>query len=93
MSNKGTVLVTGANGYIAARTVEAFLQAGYTVRGTARSKTTTQGLRDALAKYGDKLEIVEVPDITAPGAFDNAVQGMIHPQSHPSTRDLTHASG
>lgn len=75
MTGKGLVLVTGANGYIAARTIEAFLLAGYSVRGTARSAATTQGVRDALAPYTDRLEIVEVPDITAAGAFDEAVKG------------------
>jgi nucleoside-diphosphate-sugar epimerase len=75
MSSKGLVLVTGANGYIAARTVEAFLKAGYSVRGTVRSKPSARGLLDALPEYADRLEIVEVPDITVPGAYDEAVKG------------------
>ncbi len=74
-NGKGIVLVTGANGYIAASTVEAFLDAGYSVRGTVRSKSSADGLVDALSKYADRLEIVEVPDITVPGAFDEAVKG------------------
>lgn len=74
--SKGVVLVTGANGYIAARTVEAFLQAGYTVRGTVRSLTSAAPVKKALAAFGDKLSFVEVPDITAPGAFDEAVKGV-----------------
>ena len=73
--SKGLVLVTGANGYIAARTIEAYLQAGWSVRGTARSASTTKPLVDALSQYASKLEIVEVPDITAVGAFDDAVKG------------------
>ncbi len=76
MPSKGLALVTGVNGYIAARAVESFLQAGYSVRGTARSVSTTSGLRHALAQYEDKLEIVEVADITVKGAFDEAVKGM-----------------
>ncbi|KAH8887623.1 NAD(P)-binding protein [Thozetella sp. PMI_491] len=76
MASKGLVLVTGANGYIAARTIEAFLKAGYSVRGTARSKPSTHPLFEALSEYADKLEIVEVPDITAAGAFDEAVKGV-----------------
>ncbi|KAK4150249.1 hypothetical protein C8A00DRAFT_18189 [Chaetomidium leptoderma] len=76
MAGKGRVLITGANGYIAARTVEAFLKAGYSVRGTVRSKTTAQSLVDALSKNGDKFELVEVPDIIVPGAFDEAVKGV-----------------
>ncbi len=75
MSSKGLVLVTGVNGYIAARTVEAFLKAGYSVRGTARSASTTHDLINTLPEYAGKLEIAEVPDITAIGAFDEAVKG------------------
>lgn len=74
--SKGLVLVTGANGYIAARTVEAFLQAGYSVRGTVRSQKSAAGVVAALSSYGEKLSIVEVADITAPGAFDEAVKGV-----------------
>jgi len=75
---KGLVLVTGANGYIAARTVEAFLQAGYSVRGTVRSSSSAAGLLSTLPEYvaNGALEIVEVPDIVAPGAFDAAVEGV-----------------
>jgi nucleoside-diphosphate-sugar epimerase len=76
MSSKGLVLVTGANGFIAARTIEAFLQAGYSVRGTVRSVANSQSLVQALKQYGDKFELAEVKDITAPGAFDDAVKGV-----------------
>ena len=82
--SKGTVLVTGANGYIAGSTIEALLDAGYSVRGTVRAKAKAHALLDALSRYGDKLEIVEVPDIAAPGAFDEAVKGnfLAYPSSN-----------
>jgi nucleoside-diphosphate-sugar epimerase len=76
-SSKGLVLVTGANGYIAARTVEAFLQAGYSVRGTVRSLKSAAAMTQALAAYGDRLSFAEVPDITTPGAFDAALDGVV----------------
>lgn len=76
MSDKPIVLVTGANGYIAGSVVEAFLKAGYAVRGTVRSKASGDSLLKALSSYGSDLEIVQVPDIVAPGAFDTAVKGM-----------------
>ncbi|KAG8671224.1 hypothetical protein FPOAC2_04551 [Fusarium poae] len=76
MSDKSIVLVTGANGYIAGSVVEAFLKAGYAVRGTVRSKASGDPLVKALSSYGSDLEIVEVPDIVAPGAFDAAVKGV-----------------
>jgi nucleoside-diphosphate-sugar epimerase len=78
MTSKGVVLVTGANGFIAARTVEAFLKAGYSVRGTVRSKVTGEGLVQAISTIpaAGKFELVEVPDITVAGAFDEAVKGV-----------------
>ncbi|QPC58215.1 hypothetical protein HYE67_000446 [Fusarium culmorum] len=76
MSDKPIVLVTGANGYIAGSVVEAFLKAGYAVRGTVRSKASGDSLVKALSSYGSDLEIVQVPDIVAPGAFDTAVKGV-----------------
>jgi nucleoside-diphosphate-sugar epimerase len=75
MASKGTVLVTGANGYIAARTVEAFLNAGYSVRGTVRALSSANEVKKALSEHADRLEFVEVPDITIPNAFDEAVKG------------------
>jgi nucleoside-diphosphate-sugar epimerase len=77
MTSKGTILITGANGYIASVTVGAFLDAGYSVRGTVRSLKSAQGLLKTLQNYVDarKLEVVEVPDITVEGAFDEAVKG------------------
>ncbi|KAF5000747.1 hypothetical protein FGRMN_1515 [Fusarium graminum] len=81
MSNKPIVLVTGANGYIAASVIEKFLQSGYAVRGTVRSKSSADSLVEALSSYGNDLEIVQVPDILAPGAFDSAVKG-VHAIAH-----------
>lgn len=60
-----TVLVTGATGFIAAHLVEQLLDAGYTVRGTARQAPPA-------GRTG--LEYV-VADLTRPGAFDEAVNG------------------
>ncbi|KLU84618.1 hypothetical protein MAPG_03658 [Magnaporthiopsis poae ATCC 64411] len=73
---KGFVLLTGLNGYIAAQTAAALLAAGYSVRGSVRKSSSAAQVVAALAKYGDRLEVVEVPDITAPGAFDEAVKGV-----------------
>ncbi|EOO00522.1 putative nad dependent epimerase protein [Phaeoacremonium minimum UCRPA7] len=73
---KGTVLVTGANGYIAGRVIEAFLLAGYHVRGTVRSASSVKALISALENYHNNFDVVEVPDITASGAFDEAVKGV-----------------
>jgi nucleoside-diphosphate-sugar epimerase len=93
MSHNSIVLVTGANGYIAARTAEAFLKAGYSVRGTVRSKSSAKDLLDALSEYAGRLEIVEVPDITVPSAFDEAVKGESSPIILPYGLSLLTISG
>jgi nucleoside-diphosphate-sugar epimerase len=77
-SERPTVLVTGANGFIAGRTVEAYLKAGYNVRGTVRSEKSSKLILETLASYvsAGQFTIVLVPDITEPGAFDEAVKGV-----------------
>lgn len=87
MATRGLVLVTGANGYIAARTVEAFLREGYAVRGTVRRRSSAEPLLKALSEYVERglLEIVEVPDIMVPGAFDAAMDGGVTAVAHLAT--------
>ena len=60
----GKVLITGANGFIGAWTVKAFLDAGFAVRGAVRDESKTTHLSKVLSSYGDKLEFAAVPDIT-----------------------------
>ena len=62
--SSGKVLVTGANGYIALWVVQSLLDAGYSVRGTVRRDSAIQHLKETFKSYGDKLEVVVVPDIT-----------------------------
>ncbi|KAH8102011.1 hypothetical protein DFH11DRAFT_1786495 [Phellopilus nigrolimitatus] len=56
--------------------VQDLLERGYSVRGTVRAESKAAHVRSLFKAYADKLEIVEVPDITQPGAFDAAVQGV-----------------
>ncbi|KAH8826045.1 hypothetical protein DL96DRAFT_1607040 [Flagelloscypha sp. PMI_526] len=70
------VLVSGANGYIAVWVVKTLLEKGYSVRGTVRSQDKGKHLLETFKSYGDKFEIVVVSDITAEGAFDEAVKGV-----------------
>jgi len=72
----GKVLVSGANGFIAVWVVLLFLQKGYSVRGTVRSKAKGEYLSTLFAEYGDKFELSVVQDITNPGAFDEIVKGV-----------------
>ncbi|XXG99898.1 hypothetical protein Hte_006239 [Hypoxylon texense] len=77
MSSKGTILITGLNGYLAGRLAEAALRAGYAVRGTVRNLAAGAEVQKALLglNCGGGAEVVHVPDITEPGAFDRAVIG------------------
>lgn len=76
-TSRELVLVTGANGFIAARAIEAFLLAGYDVRGTVRSDKSGVAIQEVLKEYVDsgRFSVVIVPDITQAGAFDTAVKG------------------
>lgn len=74
----GLILITGANGYIASVAVHVFLQRGYRVRGTVRSITANAWMKTF---FGSNFELVQVPDISTPGAFDEAlkdVNGVVH---------------
>ena len=78
MSSTPIVLITGASGYVATAVVLAFIeQTNYNIRGTVRS----QAKGDAwLAKHPvgkGRVSWAIVPDIAAPGAFDEAVKGCI----------------
>ncbi|KAJ7354212.1 hypothetical protein DFH08DRAFT_854411 [Mycena albidolilacea] len=72
----GKVLVSGANGYIAVWVVRALLEEGFAVRGAVRSADKAAHLHETFASYGDKFELIVVPDITQEGAFDEAVKGV-----------------
>ena len=62
--SSGKVLVTGANGYIAAWVVQDLLEHGFSVRGSVRSNSKATYLRDHFSTYGDKFEVTIVKDMT-----------------------------
>ncbi|KAJ6568631.1 NAD(P)-binding protein [Mycena capillaripes] len=70
------VLVSGANGFVGCYVVRNLLERGYFVRGTVRSAEKGKHLTRLFEQYGDRFELVVVPDITKEGAFDEAVKGM-----------------
>jgi len=75
-----TVLVTGATGYIARHVVVQLLDAGYTVRGTARSASSLDGLRADLTPFLedassiDRFTVVGA-DLTQEQGWSDAVAG------------------
>lgn len=72
-----TVLVTGANGFIATHCILQLLQQGYCVRGTLRNLARQVEIRQMLAKHVDaqaRLEFVSV-DLLKDDGWDAAVRG------------------
>lgn len=57
----GKVLITGASGYIATWIVKEFLDAGFIVRGTVRSTSKGQALKELFKT--ERFEYVIVEDI------------------------------
>jgi uncharacterized protein YbjT (DUF2867 family) len=77
MSSAGKlILVTGANGFVAAHVIIALLDGGYQVRGTVRSEKSAETVRKTFSSYSDKFSVVVTPDISAKNAFDEAVKGI-----------------
>lgn len=77
MISRETILITGFNGYLAGRVAELALKAGYNVRGAVRNLEAGTEVQKALLElgYGGGAEVVQVSDMTTPGAFDQAVIG------------------
>ncbi|KAK5630535.1 hypothetical protein RRF57_006250 [Xylaria bambusicola] len=88
MASPRRVLITGANGFIAAQTIARFLSSGWTVRGTVRDLSSPSAIalaqHFAPAQAAGSFELVCVRDIKAPGAFDHAVRG-VHAVAHLAT--------
>jgi nucleoside-diphosphate-sugar epimerase len=67
-----TILITGANSFVAGHVIKAALDKGYHVRGTVRSEASTTQVRATFASYGDKLSFAIVPDITKAELYEPA---------------------
>ncbi|KAI0200540.1 putative NAD dependent epimerase/dehydratase [Astrocystis sublimbata] len=66
------VLLTGGSGFIATHILQLLLNHGHEVVTTVRSEEKAKIIRDA--HPGAKLQVVIVPDISQPNAFDEVVQ-------------------
>ncbi|KAF5573960.1 aldehyde reductase [Fusarium pseudocircinatum] len=71
------VVVSGVSGFIGSHVADQLLKARYKVRGTTRDSKKNAWIEAHFNQaYGSgSFELVEVPDMTANGAFDNVVQG------------------
>ncbi|KAL7792033.1 hypothetical protein V8C37DRAFT_135599 [Trichoderma ceciliae] len=72
------VLLTGATGMIGFRTLVFLLEAGYKVRAAVRNQAGFDKISQLkpVAPYASKLTAIIVPEITTPGAYDEAVKGV-----------------
>ncbi|KIY00742.1 uncharacterized protein Z520_03407 [Fonsecaea multimorphosa CBS 102226] len=67
----GLILVTGANSYVGSVAIQVFLQRDYRVRGTVRNVARHAWMT---GHFGPRFELVEVSEISSPGAFDEAIK-------------------
>ncbi|TDL15600.1 NAD-P-binding protein [Rickenella mellea] len=73
--SRGLVLVTGATGFVGTEVAIAFLDAGYTVRGTARSQQKFNDWESFNPKYKGKIQWF-IADLSVPNGFDEAIKGV-----------------
>ncbi|KAL2694810.1 hypothetical protein Neosp_001397 [[Neocosmospora] mangrovei] len=75
------VLLTGGTGFLGYAILVDLLKGGYRVRAAARSQSKVDKVLAApsistLDLSSDQLSFIMIPDMTAPGAYDDAVQGV-----------------
>jgi len=83
MARNDLVLLTGGTGHIGFRILVLALQAGYRVRAAVRSSSKAETLHSnpllkSLALPPSALQYVEIPDLTATGAYDEAVKDVTY---------------
>lgn len=76
-----TVLITGTTGFIGFRVLQFALEAGWKVRAAVRSQEKADSISNhplikSLKPSPEKLSFTIVKDVTKPGAFNEAVQGV-----------------
>ena len=72
------ILVTGASSFVGIHTILQLLEQGYTVRGTIRSLSKENEVREAVTKYGqpnDRLEF-KAADLEQDTGWDEAMNGI-----------------
>lgn len=80
-----TLLVTGANGFVAGHIIKVALEKGYKVKGAVRTDSSAAQLKATFPTYSSQLSTTIVPDITIVESFKDAfgqdVTGVIHTAS------------
>ncbi|OBR14497.1 NAD dependent epimerase/dehydratase [Colletotrichum higginsianum IMI 349063] len=73
--SQSLIFITGATGFIGAHVVAQTLEAGHHVRLSVRKESQISSLKQLFAGHEAKLDFAVIPDLTKPGAFDQALQG------------------
>ncbi|KAJ9609188.1 hypothetical protein H2200_006960 [Cladophialophora chaetospira] len=70
-----TVLLTGANGFLATYVLARLFENSYDVVGTVRSQVKADDVFTAHPEFKTKVRLVAVPDMSASGAYDKIFEG------------------
>ncbi|KAK4445962.1 putative NADPH-dependent methylglyoxal reductase GRP2 [Podospora aff. communis PSN243] len=80
--SRDLVLITGATGHVGSCTLLHLLESGYHVRAAVRSEAKIAAVLSRpqirALNPGPRLTFTIVPDISVPGAYDHAVDGVTH---------------
>jgi nucleoside-diphosphate-sugar epimerase len=68
------VLLTGANGFVGSHVLDRLLSRGWSVRSVVRSQAKADQVAADFPNMTSQLDFGIVPDITAPGAFNEVVK-------------------
>jgi nucleoside-diphosphate-sugar epimerase len=74
MASSHRIFLTGANGYIASHILSQLLSANHSVRAVVRSQSKVNDVKTLFPAPASKLDFAIVPDMTVPGAFDEALK-------------------
>ncbi|KAM0254603.1 hypothetical protein ACHAQJ_006639 [Trichoderma viride] len=74
-----TLLVTGANGFVALHVIKQALDRGYNVRGTVRSVSSAGKVRTVFADYGSKFSVAIVSDLSKKELYGPAFADTLKP--------------
>ncbi|KAI1656406.1 NAD(P)-binding protein [Daldinia decipiens] len=83
---KGTILITGAGGYVGGQIVREALESGYNVRITARTESSAARTISHYPSYASSLSSTIVPDMTVLESYaaafaDGSIEGIVHSAS------------
>ncbi|KAI1410477.1 NAD(P)-binding protein [Hypoxylon sp. FL1857] len=83
---KGTILVTGAGGFVGGQIVREALESGYNVRITARTQSSAARTVARFPSYAANLSTALIPDMTVPESYkdafaDGAITHIVHSAS------------